>query len=52
MKAEIEAILQQMVKAKKNEHVNALKEAKHFCTEFGFNANKLKGVHTKGCCKK
>ena len=34
LKAEMEAIQQQMVEAKKNERANALKEVKHFYKEF------------------
>ena len=35
LKAEMEAIQQQMVEAKKNERANALKEVKPLCKEFG-----------------
>ena len=38
LKAEMEAIQQQMVEAKKNERANALKEVKRLCKDFGFNA--------------
>ena len=38
LKAEMEAIQQQMAKAKKNEHANALKEVKRLCKVFGFTA--------------
>ena len=34
LKAEMEAIQQQMVEAKKNERANALKEVKRLCKEF------------------
>ena len=44
LKTEIEAIQQQIFEAKKNEHANALKEAKRLCKEFGFTAGILKGV--------
>lgn len=44
LKAEMEAMQQQMVKAKKNERVNALKEVKCLCKEFGFTAGILKAV--------
>ena len=44
LKAEMEAIHQQMVEAKKNERTNALKEVKILCKEFGFTAGMLKGV--------
>jgi hypothetical protein len=48
LKAEIETIQQQMVEAKKNERVNALKEVKWFCKEFGFTAGMLKGSLVEG----
>ena len=38
LKAEMEVIQQQMAKAKKNEHANALKEVKRLCKVFGFTA--------------
>jgi hypothetical protein len=38
LKAEMEAIQQQMVEAKKNERANALKEVKRLCKEFGFTS--------------
>tara|TARA_B100001057_G_C22279297_1_gene730073 strand:- start:256 stop:432 length:177 start_codon:yes stop_codon:yes gene_type:complete len=38
LKAEMEAIQQQMVEAKKNGRANALKEVKRLCKEFGFTA--------------
>ena len=41
LKAEMEAIQQQMVEAKKNERANALKEVKRLCKEFGFTAGML-----------
>ena len=43
LKAEMEAIQQQMVEAKKNERANVRKEVKRFCKEFGFTAGMLKG---------
>lgn len=43
LKAKMEAIQQQMAEAKKNEHVNALKEIKRLCKEFSFTAGMLKG---------
>ena len=43
LKAEMEAIQQQMVEAKKNERANALREVKRLCKEFGFTAGMLKG---------
>ena len=42
LKAEMEAIHKQMVKGKKNERANALKEVKRLCKEFGFMAGSLK----------
>ena len=44
LKAEIEAIQQQMVEAKKNQGANALKELKRLCKDFGFTAGMLKGA--------
>ena len=52
LKAEIEAILQQMVEAKKNERANALKEVKRLCKEFGFTAGMLKVSLAEGRKKK
>ncbi len=43
LKAEMEAIKQEIVEAKKNEHASALKEVKRLCKEFGFTAELLKG---------
>jgi hypothetical protein len=37
-----------MVKAKKNEPTNALKEVVRLCKEFGFTAGMLKGSLVKG----
>ena len=48
LKAEMEAIQQQMVEAKKNERANALKEVKRLCKEFGFIAGMLKGALAEG----
>lgn len=48
LKSEMEAIQQQMAEAKKSEHVNALKEVKHLCKEFGVTAGMLKGSLAKG----
>ena len=42
LKAEMEAIQQQMVEAKKYERANALKEVKRLCKEFGFTAGIFK----------
>ena len=36
LKAEMEAIQQQMIEAEKNERANPLKEVKRLCKEFGF----------------
>jgi len=52
LKAEMEAIQQQMAEAKKNERKNALKEIKRLCKEFGFNAGMLKGALAEGRTKK
>lgn len=48
LKAEMEAIQQQMIEVKKNEGANALKEVKRHCKEFGFTAGMLKGALAKG----
>lgn len=48
LKAEMEAIQQQMVEAKKNERANALKEVKRRCKEFSFTARILKGSLAEG----
>ena len=48
LKAEMEAIQQQMVEAKKYERANALKEVKRLCKEFGYTAGNLKGSLAKG----
>ena len=48
LKAEMEAIQQQMDEAKKNERANALKEVKPLCKEFGFTAGMLKGALAEG----
>ena len=44
LKAEFEAIQQQMVEAKKHERAEALKEVKRLCKEFGFTAGMLRGA--------
>jgi hypothetical protein len=44
LKAEMEAIHQQMVEAKKKERANELKEVKRLCKEFNFTARMLKGA--------
>ena len=44
LKADMEAIQQQMIEAKKNERANTLKEVKRLCKEFGFTAGMLKGL--------
>ena len=48
LKAEMEAIQQQMVEAKKNESANAFKELKRLCKEFGFTLGMLKNALAKG----
>ena len=48
LKAEMEAIQQEMVEAKNNERANALKEVKRLCKEFGFTACMLKGSLAEG----
>ena len=48
LKAEMEAIQQQMVEAKKHERANALTEVKRFCKEFGYTAGMLKGSLADG----
>ena len=48
LKAEMEAIQQQMVEAKNNERANALKEVKCLCKEFRFTAGMLKSSLAKG----
>ena len=48
LKAKLEAIQQQIVVAKKNEHANALKEVQRLCKEFGFTAGVLKGSLAEG----
>jgi hypothetical protein len=48
LKAEMEAIQQQMVEAKKNERANALREVKLLFKEFGFTAGMLKGALAQG----
>ena len=48
LKAEMEAVQQQMVKAKKNERANAPKQVKRLCKELGFTAGMLKGTLAKG----
>ena len=47
LKADMEAIKQQMVEAK-NERANALKEVKRLCKEFGFTAGMVKGSVADG----
>ena len=51
----MEAIQQQMVKAKKNERASALKEVKRLCNEFGFTAgmakDSLAGGRKRNECK-
>ena len=49
LKAEMEAIQQQMVEAKKNERANALKEVKRLFKELGFATRMFKSASAKGC---
>ena len=44
----METIQQQIIKAKKNERANTLKEVKRLCEEFGFTAGMLKGSIAEG----
>ena len=48
LRAEMEAIQQQMVEAKKNERSDALKEVKRLCKEFGFTSGMRKGSLAEG----
>jgi hypothetical protein len=48
LKAEKEAIQQQMVESKKNERAYALKEVKRICSEFGFAAGMFKDALAEG----
>ena len=48
LKAEMQAIQQQMVEAKKDERADALKQVKRLCKEFGFTAGMLKGSLAEG----
>ena len=48
LKAEMKAIQQQMVEAKKNERANALKEVKRLCKELVFTAGMQKGTLAEG----
>ena len=48
LKAEMEAIQQQMVEAKKNELANAIKEVNRLYKEFVFTAGMLKGSLAEG----
>ena len=52
LKAEMEAIQEQMVEAGKNERAKALKEVKRLCKEFGFTTGMLKGSLAEGRKKK
>lgn len=47
-KEEMEAIQQQSGGVKKNERVNALKELKRLCKEFGFTSGMVKGSLAEG----
>tara|TARA_B100000925_G_C21704360_1_gene343769 strand:+ start:359 stop:535 length:177 start_codon:yes stop_codon:yes gene_type:complete len=48
LKAEMEAIQEHLVKVKKSERDNILKEMKRLCKEFGFTAEILKSSLAKG----
>ena len=48
LKAEVDAIQQQMVEVIKNELAKTLKEVKRLCKEFGLMAGMLKGFLAKG----
>ena len=48
LRAEMEAVQQQMVEAKKNEREEALKTVRRLCKEFGFTAGMLKGSLAEG----
>ena len=48
LKAEMEAIQQQIVEVKKNKLANALKELKRLFKEFGLTAYMLKGSLAEG----
>ena len=52
LNAEMEAIQQQMVEAKKNERVNTLKEVKRLFKDFGFITEMLKVTFDEGRTKK
>ena len=48
LKAEMEAIQQQMFEAKRNERANEQREIKRLCKEFDFTAGMLKGLLAEG----
>ena len=48
LKAEMEAIQQQILEANKNERANVLKEVKRLCKEFDFTTGMLKGSLAEG----
>ena len=52
LKAEMEAIQQQRVGAKRNKRANTLREVKRLCKEFGFTAGIRKGSLADGRKKK
>ena len=52
LKAEIEAIQQQMVEAKKNERESALEKVKRLSKEYGFNPGILQDSLTEGVARK
>ena len=48
LKAEMEAIQQQIIVAKKNERANVLKEVKRLCREYGFTVGMPKSALANG----
>lgn len=48
LKAEMKAIQQQMIEAKKNERADALKKVRRLRKDFGFTTGVLKGSFAEG----
>lgn len=48
LRAEMEAIQQQIVEAKRNERANALKDVKLACKEYFYSSGMLKGSLAEG----
>jgi len=46
LKADMEAVQEQILAAKKNERAKAIKEVKRLCKEFGFTVGIFKGALT------